>query len=170
MLKLKIIGNNFFMKILRLRLAIFLLISFCLICVPNQNPVFNYHGADDITYFYYVCAKDLKLENVTVTTCGEQSIVECKPYQAKNIKNKLGQILGESIRIKNCDNNTIDDILNNYIDIVLYEENIDDYRLIYCYDKTLSNNIFLKDKKVNIQIAIKNNEVNIGYPLILNGF
>ena len=157
------------MKILRLRLAIFLLISFCLICIPNQNPVFDYQGTD-VTYFYYVCAKDLKLENVTVTTCGEQSIVECKPYQAKNIKNQLGQILGESVRIKNCNNNTIGNILNKYIDMVLYEENIDDYRLIYCYDKALSNSVFLENQKVNIQIAIKNNEVNIGYPLILNGF
>ena len=158
------------MRILRIRLAIFLLISFCLICVPTQSPVFDFLNNENITYFYYVSAKDLKLKNAVVITCGEQSIVECKPNQAKSIKNQLGQILGESIRIKNCDKNVIDKILDDYNDMAVYKEDIEGYRFIYCYDKTLSNSVFLKNQKVNIQIAISGSEVNIGYPLILNGF
>lgn len=158
------------MKILRLRLSILLLVSFCLLCVPNQNPVFDYQNSSDITYFYYVCAKNIKLQNVVTTTCGQQTIVECKPQDAKSVKNQLGHILGESVRIKNCNKNSIVKLLNNYKDIVIYEENIDDYKLIYCYDKTLSNSVFLNNQKINIQIAVKKDEINIGYPLILNGF
>lgn len=158
------------MKILRARFAIFLLISFCLICVPNQIPVFSFQNNDNITYFYYVCETDLKLENATVISCGAQSIVECNLRYAQSVKNQLGQIFGESVRIKNCDKHYIDNILNNYKDIIKYKEIIENYTLIYCYDKTLLNNVLLDGQKINIQIAIKDDEVNIGYPLILNGF
>ena len=100
------------MRILRLRLSVFVLISFCLLCSIGQNPIFDiFQNFDNITYFYQVSKTDIKLDGAKITNCGAECIVECSSKCAKNVKNQLGNILGESVRIKNCSSKTIVDVL-----------------------------------------------------------
>lgn len=159
------------MRITRLRFSIFCLIAFCLLSVVNTKPVFDgLKNRENITYYFYVNQSNLKLSDANVTICGNASIVQCNAKNAVNIKNKLNCISGESVRLKKYSSKTLNDILSIYCHNVVDEDLIDNYKIYYCYDESLSKFVNIDSRKVNIQIAVSDDEINIGYPLILNGF
>ena len=50
------------------------------------------------------------------------------------------------------------------------EEDVCDRTIIYAYSNKLSNYVYVQGKKVNLQIAICDDDVRIGYPLIMGAF
>lgn len=158
------------MKIVRLRFAIFCLILFCMVCVPITKPVFNVFAEPSITYYFYTSSINYQISGAKITSCGNGSIVSCNAEDSQKIKKILPYIYGESVRIKNYDNDTLKNIIQNYTKNLVKKEYIDDYNFMLCYDKSMPNFVTIDNQKVNVQIAISQNEINIGYPLILNGF
>ena len=159
------------MKFLWLRFTIFVLMSFCLFCVPSYKPVFNqFEVMPNVTYFYYTSQKNIDFKNATIIDCGSAYIVKCDILDAKNVKNNLDNVLGESVRISVFSIDESQSIISKYQSRILYKENIDDYCIYYCYDSSLPKFVSINGQKINIQIAVKQNTIDIGYPLILNGF
>ncbi|MBO7508602.1 MAG: hypothetical protein J6T39_03055, partial [Clostridia bacterium] len=70
----------------------------------------------------------------------------------------------------NYSQTTKNDILKRFENLVVSMQFVDKYVVLQCYDKSLENYLLVDGKKVNIQIALTDAEINIGYPLILNGF
>ena len=152
------------------RLIIFCLISFSLFTIPISKPVFqNFENIEDITYYFYTNS-NVTFSNTNTIKCGNSFIISCGLNQAKEVKQTLTNVLGESVRIKNYTSKTQRKIKNDYMPYIVRTEIVDDIEIYYCYDNSLSNFVNISNQKVNIQIAIKSNEIDIGYPLILNGY
>lgn len=158
------------MKIVRLRFAVFCLCIFCFVCVPIAKPVLQFENTEKTTYYFYTSLIDDNIKNAKVIKNGDNSIVVCDYAFAKTIKNQLPQIYGESLRISNYTSQTLQNLLNKYSCDIVRFENFDGYKSMLCYDKTLFDYIIIDSQKINLQIAYNQTEINIGYPLILNGF
>ena len=63
-----------------------------------------------------------------------------------------------------------DDLMKSLNMLVLKEEYINDCKIIYGYTSKYNNFRLIENKRVNVQIACKNNEIIAGFPLILSGF
>ena len=97
------------------------------------------------------------------------NIVCCNYENADIVKKQLKNILGESVRIQATETQKRI-IQKNFADIIVAKEFIENYVILNCYDSKLPRFVLLDGKRVNIQIAISESFVDIGYPLILNGF
>ena len=159
------------MKSAKLKFFIYCLILFCVVFLPITNPVFfdkNYK--DKVTYFFCTNKVDNNMISANVIDNGSGCIVVCEYEHCKSIKSILPVVYGESIRITNYSSSTLNYVLNKYMDSVVKTEQIDDFYFIYSFDVTLPRYVTLDGHKVNIQVAISKSEINIGYPLILNGY
>ena len=164
------------MRFLRFRLALFLIVILSILILPKQNnhcSIFeNYENA---TYFFYTNNSNLRnnfevQSNCKVLECGNSFIVSCDISNVKKTKNSLTNILGERVRINNYTQEVYKKIFKKYQNKIVFEEIVDNIKIYYCFDSALEKYVSLFNKKVNIQIAVKNNEIDIGYPLILNGY
>ncbi|HAJ78019.1 MAG TPA: hypothetical protein DCO89_03030 [Clostridiales bacterium] len=159
------------MNSIKIKFAVYCLVLFCIVLVPTTSPVFyDKNCNDNITYFFYTNKIDYDIENANLISNGNATIVACDYKCNRAIKKMLPEVYGESIRITNYSSDTLKYILNKYTNSIVQTENMDKYNFIYCYDETLPKYVTLNNEKVNIQIAINNSEINIGYPLILNGY
>ena len=158
------------MKVLRLRFAIFCLAIFCFVCVPITKPIFQFDSDEKITYYFYTGVIQNDIKNAKIIQNGNTSIVACDVKFADIVKSQLSYIYGESLRITNYKSQTLKDLLNKFLCYCIKTEEFDDYKSLLCYNLTLSNFVFVGEQKVNMQIVYNQTEINIGYPLILNGF
>ena len=78
--------------------------------------------------------------------------------------------MGESVRINNYSQTTEQQILNKYQKYIVDLQLVDEYQIFLCYNPQINDFVIVDGKKVNVQIAIKNDEINLGFPLILNGY
>ena len=162
-------GNNFFMR-QSLKFSLFCLIVVSIVIVPISSPIFKTKYNEEITYFFYAKTVNKQVANAKYISSGNSYIICCDFNDATFVKKHIDDVIGESVRIKNCSLNSINKILFDYKNYIIDKQQLDDYTIFLCYDDKLSNFIFIDGQKVNIQIAVKNAEINIGYPLILNGF
>jgi len=86
----------------------------------------------------------------------------------KNLKYKKS-ILGESIYFTNLN---VENALNKLKAKIQFTEYIanKDLSILYCTSPLINKNVKVKNKSVNLQIAITEEYVVIGWPLILGSF
>ena len=82
-------------------------------------------------------------------------------------KAKQNTIIGESMQVENLEISTA---IKSLKAKVVKTEYLNNQTIIYAFTPLIKTNIILNNKKVNIQIAIKNNISTIGWPLILGSF
>ena len=162
------------MKHLKTKLVLFLIVAMLMLILPSNKSNFNYFNYENATYFFYISGVSNESifahKNVDYVKCGDSYIISCEAKATSVVESLDTNILGESVRIKEYSSSVLNGILNKYLDMVVKCENIDDMKILYCYDKSLDRSVDLFDKKVNVQIVIRSNQIDIGYPLILNGF
>lgn len=78
-------------------------------------------------------------------------------------------IKGESIYFENLE---IDNALKTLKANVVFKEYIKEKRLtiLYCLSPLINKTIVTKNKEINLQIAVSNNYVVLGWPMILGSF
>ena len=154
------------------RFFVFCILVLSILATPQTKLTFNncILNFQNVTYFFYTSSVQKQISNEVHISNGNFEIVSCNANDACILKTKLTDILGESVRICNASTEQKFKTLDMYKNKIEKFESFDGYDIYYCYDSSLSRYINLEDKKVNIQIAIKNNQIDIGYPLILNGF
>lgn len=153
----------------RKRFIIFGIIIFLLISTPLTKPIFSNKFNENVTYYFYASNVSENL-NANITNCGNVYIIECDAESASKTKSQISGIQGESIRIKNYSLKTYAEVLQSYSDFIIKTEKVDDIFILLCYDSSLPNFAYLDGQKINTQIAINKNEINIGYPLLLIGY
>ena len=158
------------MKNIKYRFVVFCAILMFLLFLPVPTLSLRIpYEAKDITYFFYAKQPSQKI-NADVINCGAACIVSCSANQAKEIKSKLQDIQGESIRIRNYTSDLLTKIMLDYFDFIVKQESVDNMTIYYFYDSKLPKFVNIDGKKINLQMAISQSEINIGYPLILNGY
>ncbi len=158
------------MKFTKIRFLLFCLIVISVSILPITKPIFSkFKDIENTTYFFY--SNDFVNDiNANVIRSGNSFIISCDASLASKVKNSLCDILGESVRIRNYTNQTLNAIMQNYQNKIIKQEVIDNIEIFYCYDSSLERCVYFSNSKINVQIAVKDNEINIGYPLILNGY
>ena len=143
-----------------------------MIVLVDIKPVFAEFDFDNATYFFYmddistICLTD----DFHCVECGNSYIISCNASNIGKIKENKQNILGESVRITDYSKLELRFVVDKYKNTIIKTETVDNMQILYCYDKTLDRFVNLFGQKVNIQIAISSNQIDIGYPLILNGF
>ena len=158
-------------KLLHLYLALSFL-SICYFILPNKTPVYSVLACSEISGQYVFYAKDvshLDDSHALVIKNGSSYIVKTSFENAKKVKSKLFNIFGEAI----CFDGTLKDALAamNKIGMDLkIEESIDTIKIFYGFVSGLEKYMFIKNQKINTEIAISQGKITIGYPIIIGDY
>ena len=82
---------------------------------------------------------------------------------ANTVKNYDGVVLY-------FDDSTLDYITNFYKISYFQGQNVENYKIFYGYTSFFDKSVYVQNKKVNVQIAITENQIIVGFPIILTGF
>lgn len=156
-----------------------LLLSFLILmlCTYSFKPVFaNIFKQTDlifgnISYSVYCLNVNENIENSEVINIGNGFIVNSSASNAKYVKSKVSNILGESIKFKSTFTK-IEKIISLYNIEIIKEEKIGEIYSFYGYstNKDFNSSIKVDNKNVNIQLAYNNGIIVIGYPIILGDY
>ena len=80
-----------------------------------------------------------------------------------------GEVIGESLFLKNYEADAILKKLNAQIKFLEYIDNLD-LSIIYAYSPIISKTVELKNTSINLQIAVANDYLVVGWPMILGSF
>lgn len=151
------------------KMIVFGLILLCLTSTLfvkiETNPLFELKGVEKVCM---VSAKDYGGDNVESVACGNKYFNFCT---LKTAKEKIKEISKDVDGIQFYINNTTFKELCRILKIEIVTFSEVDEMMIYCgYTPYYQNCVFLEDKKVNVQIAVKNEQIVAGFPMILTGY
>ena len=159
------------MKNDKLKFSIFCLIIFCLVSLPVSHiTLLGYVPDTSSIYSFYTTDTIDTIQNANIVKNGNSAIVSCDSTNAKYVRKFLHNVLGESVQINNPTKQVLDNICNYIKNDFLYDEIVGQTQIMYCYNPSLANFVMIDKQKVNIQIAKSDNQIVIGYPLILGSF
>ena len=103
------------------------------------------------------------LYNVNKIDNGNGEIIFCNIQQFEELKNKLSNISGYTIKLQNTSFNDVVDILKP-----MYVDSFNNS--YYGYVNNLSKSVVTQDKNYNFQCVEKQNKVLIGVPILLGSY
>lgn len=151
------------------KLIVFILILCCIASTAfvkvETNPLFSLSGVEKVCFISSQKYESVDLECVEN---GDKFFNFCTLENAKeNLSEYQKYMDGMQFYLKNSSY----EALKNRLKIELVSVQEVDGMKIYCgYTPYVQFNILLNDKKVNIQIAEKADEIVVGFPLILTGY
>ena len=129
----------------------------------GKNPIFSL-PAEEVCFVDEEDCSDL-LEAETVR-CGDLIFHFCSLEKAKEnfdkIKFEAVQFYFSSIQV--------DEVLRLLKADVISEENVDGLKIVNAYTPYFSKSVFVENKKVNLQIASRENKIVAGFPMLLTGY
>lgn len=157
----------------------FCVILSCICLLPNKTPVFNVVALDSRNVGYVFHTSDVsslyssdgqkKYSDIEILKNGDNYIVKCQPFLASVIKKSLANLQGESIVFEGNRQDAFD-YLSHYNTQIVLTENVDGIFILYAYVPNIYDSIYINSQKVNIELAVKNNVITIGCPIILGDY
>ena len=140
--------------------------------LPNKSPVYSVLASSNKSGEYIFYAKNidnLPKDSAFVIQNGNSYIVKTDFENAQKVKAKLCGIIGEAVSFSGS---TLDAIFfMNKIGMELkIEESINDIHIFYGYIKGLEKYMFVGNEKINTEIAVSQNKITIGYPIIIGDY
>ena len=132
----------------------FIVISIILISSKHNSQQFSLNNYFNGTYYCY-------------TNTATNNSVDLGFCNLSTKQEKPNIIIGESIKVENLEIGTA---IKELKAKVIKTEYLNNQTIIYAFSPLIKTNIILNNKKVNLQISIKNNISTIGWPLILGSF
>ena len=123
----------------------------------------------NITNTYYTTNIATKIEGANITQCGGALFVESDLKNCKEIKGQLTNINGQSLTFLGSEE-LYYVLIKNLFNNVVFTESVGNIKCCYGLNNKLNNNIKIEGKSVNLQIAINNNTITIGTPVILGSY
>lgn len=118
--------------------------------------------------FNYIVSYSSSVEDDNLIDVGFIKIGNYKSDNLKDLnKSNSKYITSETIILNNI---SVDQVLSLFDAKVLDSYNIDNILVLNCYTSKLSKVCYVSNKKFNLQIAINENEIKVGYPTIAEGF
>lgn len=150
------------------KLLVFIMLLICL-CVTFafknvKNPLWNMVGVDRVCL---ISSENYeKSLDVEAVNCGDLVFNFCTLEVAReNISNI--DLKGLEFYFSNI---PINDVLKNLKADIVSEELVNSIYIINAYTPYFSQNVFVKNKKVNVQLAVSEGRLIAGFPMILTGF
>lgn len=143
----------------------------CFVCVNKRDKTIFEHQflSQNVAYCLYT-NDNIKIDDdITITDNGASKMIVCDPQKVTKIKNELSNIYGESVTIYNA-NDADMAYINKICKTKIFQETFDNLIIFYCYDARLSKFVTIDGKKINMQVAISNDNITIGYPIILGEY
>ena len=151
------------------KLMLFLLVLACLIPTMfskvDTNPLFYLDGVEKVCF---VAERKFEVEGVEVVQSGNLYYNYCSLETAReNIKDFNRKLRGFQFYFKDCD---VQGLLTKLKCEILTTTEIGNMTVLCGYTPYYENNIYVNSHKVNLQIAETEDEVIVGFPLILTGY
>ena len=152
---------------------IIVIFSICFIAFFGSKVLPSQISQDNLTgeYYFYVNGSEEKGKFYSAVKNGEQTVLNCPIYEAEIRKSEIkGDILGESYTILGQKKEGLK-IIEKYQAKIVSSSQTGEAYIYYLYsDKVNSKSLNLFGEKVNLQIAITNGKVHVGFPILLGGY
>ena len=150
------------------KLLAFVLILACVASTAffkvEKNPLFDIDG---VTKVCFVSNQDLSKYDMQVQRCGDMFFNFCDQKTAKEkvkiVKNKIQSV---QFYFDKDDEKVIDKLKFTLVN----EKQIEDIKVLEGYSPLCGAGYQIDKKNINVQIAIKGDEIVVGTPLILTGY
>ncbi len=159
-------GNRSYMK----KILIFVLILSCLcstLLVKNEtNPIFNFENVEKVCF---VSASDFQeIDDVESISCGGKFFNYCTLGVAKQNLSKLNKN-SDAVQFYLSDDDV--DTLFKQMKFEIVSTSQIESLTIYCgYTPYCQTCVYLDGKKVNMQLAVCEGYIVVGFPMILTGY
>ena len=151
------------------KFLIFLLVGICLsIVIPSKYKEGVLSLVEDANRVCFVSSEKLEVEEVESVFSGDLVFNYCSLGKAKELIGEVQSNL-EGIHFE-FEEKSEAEILSVFKGEKVYEEVVDGIRIVYCFSPYYQKCITLNGEKVNMQIAFKDSELIVGFPLILTGY
>ena len=149
------------------KLFVFLLLICCLgatFAFKNENnPIFSLDGIEKVCF---VDDEKYEIMDVQAVNCGDLTFNFCSLSEAKE---NISKINFKAVQLYFSDIST-QKLLKTLKASVISEENVQNISIVNAYTPYFSDSVLVENKKVNLQIAVKDGQVVAGFPMILTGF
>ncbi len=162
---LLVTGNKQNMK----RVIVFVFLILCLVMTNlgklQRNPLFAIDGVEKVCF---ISGDSFDAYGVETVKCGELAFNFCSVETArKNLRNFNKNLLGIQFYFSNVQK---DDILKSLKSEIVCEEAINKLKVLNCYTPYYQDCIYINGKKVNMQIALSEENIVAGFPVLLTGY
>ncbi len=146
----------------------FVIVSLLFLKAPFSLTTLSSHFFGEHSF---CTTEETKILNATTVKNGNGFVVSCSSKFCSDIYQHLNKekIQGESF----CFNGKLEDVFKIIYIMsakVVCREEFDDFSVFYAYSPKIDKSININSKKINLQIAYKNNKITVGTPLILGSF
>lgn len=129
----------------------------------NKAQIFDVEGVSEVCF-----VSNEKFEgDFEAISCGEKFFNYCT---FENAKENAGLINSSDAVQFYTDQESIEKLLSDIKFEQLTKEEVEDIVILYGYTPYYSSSIFLDGKKINVQIALTDEKVVVGFPIILTGY
>ncbi|MGN1227534.1 MAG: hypothetical protein ACI4TX_02725 [Christensenellales bacterium] len=143
----------------------FIMVGFC----KYDEINFAFNECANPKYYFYVTLSE-ECDDVHYTKNGNGGIIALNENELHLLNDfKISKMYGKSIQFEG-DKNSISKFLKDYDVSVVKEENFESFSTVYGYNAKFGDCVTVGDDKINIQLAVRDNIVNIGFPLLLGSF
>lgn len=140
---------------------LFLPILFLLKNKEGSDSIFNLEGVDKACI---VTKSEAHGQNFIETMACNYIYLDEKEIEKRN---DIKDILGYILYLKNSNTDYITKKLQM---LILNEENIEDKKVLYGYTPFYKDSVYIQNKKVNVEMILDQDEIIVGFPMILSGY
>ena len=120
-------------------------------------------------YYFYVSLNS-GTDDYHYTQNGNGGIIALNKNELSLLNNfDIGQVYGESVKFK-CDDKEFANFMKKLKIDVKNIEKFENFTNIYGFNSNFGKSVKICSKDVNVQIARKDNEVVVGFPVILGSY
>lgn len=155
--------NNQLMKKLVIFLFIIAITISSLQFPRGQSGIFDVAGVNEVCF---VANEKFEGEFETIA-CGEKFFNFCSFQNAKDNANLIKD--SDAVQFY-TDQDNIEKLLSDIKFQQLSSEEVEGIQILYGYTPYYNSSILLEGKKVNVQIAMTDEKIVVGFPIILTGY
>ena len=150
------------------KLVVFVLLLACLgatfVFKNEKNPIFSLPAEE-------VCFVDEKSYadkfSIETVQCGDLIFNFCSLKDARANVDKIGDFKAVQFYFSSI---SVDKILDCLKADIISKEEVEGLEIVNAYTPYFSKSVNIKNKKVNLQIALKEGQIVVGFPMLLTGY
>ncbi len=150
-------------------ICLFLCLTFLIPSAKSPSAIAKAYASGE--YYFYSSQKEEKGNFYSLQRNGEQSILNCPIFEAEERKEEIsGEILGESFTVIAGRKEALR-LIDRLGAKTVSEGEVGGIYTYYLYSGSVkSKSVELGGEKVNMQIALSNGKMHVGFPLILGSY